>query len=193
MGLEIELKYRGDEGVLERIAAEFGEEFLRIPMETTYYDTPGGELSRRHWTLRRRQEGEKSVCTLKIPAPGGGRGEWELECGCIREAVPRLAELAHLPELLTLTEGGVAATCGARFLRRAKIISLGSARAELALDSGVLINGQRERRFCEVELELKSGSAEELVTRGRAFAARFGLTAEPKSKYARARELGKEV
>lgn len=192
MSIEIELKFRADSAAMERLAADFGPEYTRIPMETTYYDTPDGALSARHWTLRRRQEGERSVCTLKIPAPGGARGEWELECDDIIAAISRLAELAELPELLGLTAGGVRCSCGAKFLRRAKTIELGEATAELALDSGVLINGARELALSEVELELKSGPVEELMAYGRLFAQKYGLTIEPKSKYARARALGTE-
>lgn len=192
MGLEIELKYRADEAVLERIAGDFGEGFQHIPMETTYYDTADGELSRRHWTLRRRQEGGKSVCTLKIPAPGGARGEWELECDAIEKAVPLIAELAKLPELGELAEKGLVVSCGARFLRRAKTIALGTAEVELALDSGVLINGEREMPLAEAELELKKGDERELMAYGQLFSRTYGLSIQPKSKYARARALGRE-
>lgn len=192
MGLEFELKYRADAAALERIRAAFPGEYDVIPMTTSYFDTPAGELSRRHWTLRCRQEGARHVCTLKTPAGALGRGEWECECANIADAIPVLAKLADLPELVTLTGEGLILSCGARFTRQALMVTIGNSTAELALDSGVLINGATELPFCEAEIELKTGSAEEVVAFGRALAFRFGLETEPKSKFARARALGQE-
>lgn len=192
MGLEFELKYRADADALERIQAAFPGEYAVIPMTTSYYDTPEGALSQRHWTLRHRREGDRQVCTLKTPARSMGRGEWECECADIGTAVPVLAELSGLAELTALAQQGLVQTCGARFTRRALLIPVGESTAELALDSGVLRNGDREKPFCEAEVELKSGSQTEILAFGQLFAAKFGLTPEPKSKFARARALGKE-
>ena len=192
MGLEFELKYRADAGALERIAAAFPGEYAVIPMTTSYFDTPEGALSQRHWTLRHRMEGDRHVCTLKTPAESMGRGEWECECADIETALPVLAKLSGLGELTELAENGIIQTCGARFTRKALLIPIGESTAELALDQGVLLNGSRELSFCEAEVELKSGSRAEILAFGQLFAAKFGLTPEPKSKYARARALGKE-
>lgn len=192
MGLEFELKYQADEAALERIAAAFPGEYETIPMTTSYYDTPDRALSERHWTLRCRQEGTRQVCTLKTPTDGLGRGEWETECDNIDIAIPILAALSEKPELLTLTAKGVVQTCGARFTRRALRIRIGESKAELALDSGVLVNGTKTLPFAEAEIELKEGTVEELTAFGRLFSGKFGLQPQPKSKYARARALGKE-
>ena len=67
MGREFELKYRADAAALAAIREEFGE-FTSIAMETTYYDTPSGDLRRMRWTLRRRYENGISVCTVKTPS-----------------------------------------------------------------------------------------------------------------------------
>ena len=197
MGVEYELKYRADSESLNRVRSLFPErKYCEIPMETCYYDTPDGALSRRHWTLRHRLEWNRHVCTLKTPIAGPGRGEWECECDDIRKALPILAEKASLPELLELTAGGVIPTCGARFTRESLPLYIGEVKdnfkIELALDSGVLINGGRECPFHEIELELKSGDPGKLDLLGEEFAQRFGLVPEPRSKYARARALGKE-
>ena len=66
MGREFELKYRATTEQIAGIRAKFGE-FTSITMETTYYDTPALELRQRHWTLRRRFENGRSVCTVKTP------------------------------------------------------------------------------------------------------------------------------
>ena len=73
MGREFELKYRADGGKIAEIREKFGT-FSEISMETAYYDTRDFALRRRKWTLRRRYENGKSVCTLKTPLHDGSRG-----------------------------------------------------------------------------------------------------------------------
>ena len=188
MGREFELKYRAAAEQIAAIRAKFGE-FTSISMETTYYDTPGLELRQRHWTLRRRFENGKSVCTVKTPLEDGSRGEWELECGDIEAAIPELCKLGVPEELLFLTAKGVSPFCGARFTRLAKTVESDDCTVELALDQGALIGGGKELPFAEVEVELKDGSQDAAVMFARILAAEFGLTPEPKSKLLRAMEL----
>ena len=189
MGLEFEMKYRATPEVLTQIGADFPGVYTVMQMTTAYYDTPDGSLSARKWTLRCRQEDEAFVCTLKIPAAGGARGEWELECDDIHAAIPVLAEQAGLPELVELTKGGIENTCGARFVRRFREMVIGKTVAELALDQGVLTGGGKTAEFAEVELELKEGSREDVIRLASLLAASYGLVQEPKSKVARARAL----
>ena len=70
MGREFELKYRASYEQIGAIRELYGE-FEPISMETTYYDTPRGDFSRLRWTLRRRLENGRSVCTLKVPLADG--------------------------------------------------------------------------------------------------------------------------
>lgn len=191
MGLEYELKYRATEAVLERIRQRIPGEELHYQMETTYYDTPSGALSARWYTLRRRLENGRSVCTLKAPAEGCGRGEWEVECDCVTDAVDKLCKLGGPAELPKLTEEGILEVCGARFRRVAKSVRTADCTVEIALDSGVLMGGGRELPLCEVEVELKSGTPEAAVAYAEALAAEFGLEPERKSKFRRALALYK--
>ena len=188
MGREFELKYRADEEKIAAIREKFGI-FTEISMETVYYDTQDFALRRRKWTLRRRYENGKSVCTLKTPLPDGSRGEWETECGCIGDAVETLVRQGAPGALLTLTAQGVTEVCAARFTRLAKIVETGNALVELALDQGCLLGGGKALPFGEVEVELKSGSQTDAVTFAGALAAEFGLIPEEKSKVQRAMEL----
>ena len=193
MATELEVKYRAVPEQQEAIREAYPDGYTLIRMETVYYDTPGGDLSRLHWTLRCRQENERSVCTLKTPGPGGARNEWELECGQISQAVPALSRLSEQPRLAQFTQEGLVPTCGARFRRLARTVSAEGFTAELALDQGVLVNGQKTLPLCEVEVELKAGSPEAMKAFAAEFAARFGLEPEHRSKFARARALGQEV
>lgn len=192
MPTEFELKYRCTPEDLNRIQAVYPGGCRKTAMATTYYDTPSGALSHRHWTLRYRREEERHVCTLKTPAPGGARGEWELDCPDIWAAIPALSAASGNTELAELAKEGLVEVCGASFQRLARQIEEPDFTAELAMDRGVLTGGGKERAFAEVELELKSGSREALIQYAARFARKFRLEMEPKSKFARARALVQE-
>lgn len=188
MGREFELKYRADAEVISGIREKFGE-FTPISMETAYYDTPDGQLSRLHWTLRRRYENGCSVCTLKTPAPDGSRGEWETFAPSIEAAIPALVAAGAPERLADLAATGLVLSCGARFTRLAKTLELADAVLELALDRGVLLGGGEEQAFAEVEAELKAGREETVRAFAEALAAEFSLEEEHRSKHARAVRL----
>ena len=189
MGIEFELKYRATESLLDAINQTFTGPEQRFSMETTYYDTPAGALSQRLYTLRRRMENDLSVCTLKAPVRGLGRGEWELPCHRIEDAIPELCKLGAPEDLPALTAEGIIPVCGARFLRIAKTLALPEATVELALDRGTLHGGGKTLPLCEVEVELKSGTPEACAAFARQLAAAFGLTPEHHSKFRRALAL----
>ena len=191
MATEFELKYAATAANLEAIRAAVPGQYETISMETTYYDTPGYDLSARKWTLRRRLENGVSVCTLKTPASGSSRNEWEVECDSIQTAIPELCKLSGLALLAELTAAGVKSVCGARFTRLACRVTLEGAEAELALAEGILFGGGRELAFAEVEAELKSGSETAVVAWAQDLQRRFDLKPEPKSKFRRALDLAK--
>ena len=188
MGIEFELKYAASQADLEKLKTRFP--YLRpIAMETTYFDNNNGDFSRLKWTFRRRMENEKSICTLKTPAKGLGRAEFEVECGDILEAVPQLIAQGAPKELLFLVSQGIAPSCGAKFTRLAGLLELDGCTVELALDEGYLLGGGKELPFREVEVELKSGSEAAATAFATGLAAEYGLKAESRSKVARARAL----
>ena len=191
MGKEFELKFAATAEQLQRIAQTLPGEYHTIAMKTTYYDTPTGDLSARKWTLRRRLENGISICTLKTPAVGLGRNEWEIQCDSIEPAISELCKLSNLPELSALTSKGLIPVCGAKFTRLAKTVPSGNSVLELALDQGILFGGSREQSFAELEVELKSGKETDAVLYAGALAARFGLQAEKHSKFRRALALAK--
>lgn len=192
MGVEYEWKFRADPKKIEVILAAYGNNWQQIAMETTYYDTPGGDLARLRYTLRRRMENGKSVCTVKTPAEHGGRGEWEVEESAIEQAIPKLCKLGGPESLQKLTENGLRAICGARFTRNACSIDIGTAVVELALDQGILMGGGKETSLCEMEIELKDGSMEAAEAYAAHLAKKYSLCPEKKSKFRRALELTEE-
>jgi len=191
MGVEYEKKYRATPEQLAVIRQSFSEEEKLLEMETTYYDTPDGALSQRFYTLRRRMENTASVCTLKAPEKGAGRGEWEVLCDNIENAIPKLCKLGAPADLPQLTAGGVVPVCGARFTRVAKLLVMDDLTVELALDQGILLGGGKTVPLCEVEVELKSGTRQAADAFANFLAVRFGLTPEKGSKFRRALALSK--
>lgn len=189
MGTEYELKYAASPEVLAALAREYGENGQEFIMETTYYDTPSGAFSRRHYTFRRRMENGRAVCTLKTPADGGARGEWELPCDRIEDAAEGLCALGAPAVLMELVKEGVAPVCGAAFRRLAVPVQWGGSVLELALDQGKLTGGGREMPLCEVEVELKTGSRRDAQQLAQLIAYRYGLKQEPRSKHFRAKSL----
>ena len=190
MGREFEFKYSCTEEAFAALQRDFPG-FTTIAMETTYYDTFDGRLGNNRWTFRRRLENGKSICTLKTPSPDGGRGEWEVEAESIMAAVPKLVQLGAPMDLMVFCVSGVAPVCGARFTRLAKTLEFPGATLELALDRGVLTGGGKEMPLLEVEVELKEGADNPVIAFAHEIAAKYGLTAESRSKYRRALGLAR--
>ena len=185
MGFEFELKFRATPETLDKIKKAYpgGQQ---INMQTTYYDDAVGSLSAKKYTLRKRQENDMCVCTLKTPAGKLGRGEFETMQETIEQAIPELCKLSGVSLPTDLIE-----VCGARFTRYAKEVTLADCTLEIAADEGVLLGGGAEQSFCEVEVELKAGSPAAVVVFAKTLAEQYALQAEEKSKFKRALELAK--
>lgn len=190
MGREFELKFAATAEVQAAIRQAYGS-FRRISMETTYFDTMDGALSARKMTLRLRKENELCICTLKTPLPDGSRGEWECQATDIQDGLDTLVALGAPKQVAILAESGLQAICGAKFTRLVTEVVTADGRAELALDSGILLGGGREAELCEVEVELKSGSDRAILAFADELAAGYGLQPENRSKFRRALALAK--
>lgn len=186
MGIEFELKYRATPEKLEKIRRDYPDGTV-IRMQTTYYDTADGSLSAKKFTLRKRQENEACVCTLKTPSGGYGRKEFETRQENIEAAIPELCKLSGE----ALPEENLEEVCGARFTRYAKTIAFAGCTLEIAADEGVLTGGGKETPLYEVEVELKDGSQEGAIAFARLLAEGYALEAEEKSKFKRALDLAK--
>lgn len=190
VAIEYELKFRATAEVLQKLQNVYAQNAVTYQMETTYYDTPSGALSARHYTLRRRMENDLSVCTLKCPAPDG-RLELETRCGSIEEALPKLYQMGAPAELPELVQEGLIPVCGAKFARLAATLTLEECTVELALDQGVLTGGEQTVPLCEAEVELKSGNKDAATLFALELAQQYGLCMENRSKFRRALALYK--
>ena len=201
MGKELEMKlHLEDHAQLAQVLDWELLPVLRIgapyefSMETTYFDTADHLFSRQHWTVRRRLENGRSIYCVKTPRDDPAhpllRGEWETEAASPVEAFAKLCRDGAPSALLDLKADDLVPVCGAKFQRRAMLLQLSrQSRCELACDEGVLLGGGKTLPFYELELELKEGTEEELYGFCNLLLSRFPLRIEPKSKFARAREL----
>lgn len=168
--------------------------YALLDMATVYYDTPDRLLESRYCTLRLRQENDTLVATLKTPAPGKARHEYACPATDIRSALPLLVAEGAPEELVELLKDKpLQPVCAARFTRRSADLRFADGTVcELAADVGALAGGTREEALCELELELKSGSADTVSAFAEELKERFGLRDEPRSKFARAEALAKQ-
>lgn len=137
-----------------------------------YYDTPKLELHKSAMALRLRRSGRQWLQTLK----GGGsvkaglhqRNEWEvpvrgaaLDFSWLPEAGGSQAAKwdEHLPKPLRKKLQPVFVT---DFSRSSRMLSWQGAQIELCMDQGGVNTEQRGIPICELELELKSGSPQQL-------------------------------
>ncbi len=192
MGAEYELKFRADADTQRSVYTTFPARWQTISMETTYYDTPSGALSAKRYMLRRRLENGETVCTLKTSGKGNLRGEWEVKGESVTEAVSELCKLGCPADLATLACEGLIPICGARFTRKAGVLTFLDCTVELALDEGILFCKEKEVPLCEIEVEHKSGSQEATDAFAKELADIYGLQPEEKSKFARALALCEE-
>lgn len=191
MGMEYEWKYRATAEILAAVEEKYPKRYNTVKMVTTYFDTAEGALSARRMTLRLRQENDTTVCTFKTTVDDQTRGEWECQCADIGQGIEKLCKLGAPEELNVLTAVGVEPVCGAAFTRRVAKFRFLDAVLELALDEGVLLGGDRQQPFCEIEVEWKSGRLADAEGFCKELSGTFGLQTEKESKFCRAMGLAR--
>ena len=197
MGKETEYKLAvGDLQLLDcilcsrTVAEKLCTPYAYIRMRTTYYDTEDGFLAQRRWMLRLRTENDRSVITMKTPGEGHTRGEWEVESAYLDEALAKLAARGAPQELAALQPDALAPICGASFTRITAELRLSEHTACMICgDVGDLTGGRRTALLCELELELKHGSEDELAAFAQELMDTYCLSEQPLSKLQRARAL----
>lgn len=194
--MEIEVKYKGEEG-MDLFAHPLLVPFLgprkKTPMSALYYDTPESGCAKAGFALRLRQEGPESVCTVK----GGGvqdgvarRVEIEEKADTLDQGVQALLNRSDLPEnWRDVLRGPFQEKARMEFCRLSALFSRQGLVVEVCRDQGRIQGGGKEAPIDEWELELKEGPEEEFDTLRRELEKGLGLKGWEKSKFARAMEL----
>ena len=197
--MEKEYKWRANEYVLGQAllwaSSRIGSQSRTIHMQSQYYDTLDGLLSRQQAALRLRRENARSVCCLKMNnqnTPEGMRAPEAYQC----DAETVQDGLRGLPDKgapRALCDQALAAPlemiCNVDFRRCAVLLQEGDTVCELALDEGTLRHGGRTAPLCEIELEYVAGSEDAFHSLAAELAEYLSLVPEPESKLVRAMKL----
>ena len=207
--MEVELKYAvPDERTLDAIWHD--ERLLSMMEEDTrsveefdgiYYDTADHRLLGSDIGYRIRKEGRMRVACLKWSGNTEGALHVRQELNVTlpeteREPEPDLSVFAESeigPELSRLAgDAPLVPLLRSLVVRRSFRVDTGGSIMEISLDRGKIIAGGGEDPVCELEIELYSGSQDDLKELGEALAGEYGLKPEERSKFARGlRLLGK--
>lgn len=194
MHIERELKFRLTSRALPRLKRFAAE---RRSVSSVYYDTPGQRLRRAGIALRLRRDGKRWLQTLKSESTGNAglaaRAEWETAAR--RSALDLRAFPADEIKAATGLDLGALArrlrpVFATRFVRHSGEVALPhGGRAELCVDRGAIVSGERRERIAEAELELKSGSVRGMLR----FAEKLSLPLAYESKAERGYRLARDL
>ncbi len=197
--MEREYKWKLPEGDIDQLLTQLAGEMIiqgkkATQMRAIYYDSGAGIISGQRGALRLRQEGETSVCCMKLPSTIQGacsiREEYEVTAQDIQEGLTLLPSRGA-PQALcdTLRQQGLWELCHIDFVRTALQVEVAqgddSMVAELSVDMGQVRGNGRTLPIAEVEFELHSGNETLFHQVAQGLAEKFSLQNEPLSKMAR--------
>ncbi len=173
METEIELKLFFLPAYKEQLIAEINRLFLAgfqadVMLSNGYFDTEDMQLRRWDMGLRVRGFNDKREQTIKTAGKvvGGihSRPEYNVD---IETDIPELALFpAHIwPAGADLADTQAKLNCvfHTDFRRLTWLVTEGTSQIEIALDEGIIRSGNREEPLCELEFELVSGQAGDLL------------------------------
>ncbi|MGI6205229.1 MAG: CYTH domain-containing protein [Anaerovoracaceae bacterium] len=207
--MEVELKYGiPDPAIIdslwtEEVFSEYGsvDKNTSIPMSATYYDTEDRDLQKEKAAFRIRKEGDQPVATLKWndSVREGVFEREELNINLTEDdgPAPALSKFAENESAAALIEKvgekPLIPVVETNFTRKIMRIDTGTTIFEADLDVGTIVTpDNKDLDICELEIELYSGSRDELAKIGKDLAKRFGLVPGVKSKYQRGIEACSE-
>lgn len=190
--MEIEFKFCIPADRLKAVEAALRRgTVVRTRLQARYFDTADQQLAAHGMVLRLRKEGRRWVQTVKATGDNAlHRLEHNVDLGTAGVA-PGIDPLRHqgtpvgdrLAQLLA--DGGAPlverqSTDIVRLTRDVRVTGPGGAVVEMALDVGKVVAhagtpGQRESPVCELELELKRGDVQGLVSLARRWSQQHGL------------------
>jgi inorganic triphosphatase YgiF len=211
---EVELKFQVPQGKRKAVESAVAgpQPARRIRLQAAYFDTPGSVLAQSGMALRLRKEGRVWVQTLKAVLPDGGhmtRAEHNVTRTETGTAIPAINPQLHADTpvgaaLLKVLKGRKAHADGplqqvmaTDIWRRARTVRVAGGTVELAFDAGVITAGPadapRRHPVCELEIELKSGQPQAVVSAAGRWVARHGLWLDTRSKAEMGQLLWRDV
>ncbi|MDR1496451.1 MAG: CYTH domain-containing protein [Clostridiales Family XIII bacterium] len=209
--VEIELKYKiRSRELIEKIERD---KFLTslaekdsaavITMKAAYFDTEDRILMENDIAFRIRKEGDRIVGTLKWRDRDTGvsglyaREEISVpvaDASCFLSPDPYIFKDSREGQALLEAVSGqpLVLIFETVFTRKRFRIDSSGTICEVSFDTGEIIANDRRAPIQELEIELFSGSREELLRIGDKVASAYGLEPEPLSKFARGRALAEQ-
>ncbi len=168
-----------------------------VCMKAMYFDSAKGLLAKNDMSLRIRQEGDRSVLTIKNKgtSENGLHKRDELNMPYTEE-FSEMAEFVTDSEMLQQSELGgklielvgnevLRPVICMNYLRRRCRIDSGSSFVELAIDTGKIYAAEKSTPICELEIELYSGDEDDMIALGDKLSERYMIDREEITKYAR--------
>ncbi|MCL2437282.1 MAG: CYTH domain-containing protein [Clostridiales bacterium] len=204
--VEIELKYSiPDKNIAESIwqdsdiiEMEEAESREKLVLKAAYFDTEDGLLAKHDIAFRVRMEGSRSIASLKWNGKSEGalhtRNEINVPIegeACLIMPDPAIFKESDIGlQMMELIEGKqLSSVVEVGFLRRRVRVDTKNSIIEISIDTGDIVTDSGSEPICELELELFSGSQDDLIALGTKLAERYALIPEEYSKYARALKL----
>lgn len=162
-----------------------------------YFDTPGLSLRAHKAALRIRQEGTDRIQTLKVSGKGAGlqhRTEYNAPTTAQEPELSLIDDPAMRQALVEMIGDEPLVPVFTTDVRRTLwLLDLPGGPVELALDLGQIESQGRVEPICEVELELKGGTPQDLLDVADDLGARFGMSVAIESKAQRGYALFKRT
>jgi triphosphatase len=162
---EVELKFEVTPGDLKSLEGHpvMAGPAQKISLATAYYDTPAGDLRAAGLSLRVRRQAGRFTQTLKRTRSADlfDRDEWEGETS---RFAPDLTLLEDTPvaDLLAAHGPALRQQFTLKVERAMRLHRVDGAEIEIVIDRGEVRAGDAKEALLELELELKSGEAQQL-------------------------------
>lgn len=174
----------------------------QIQMKAIYYDTFDDALKNSGSAMRIRHENDNIILTVKS---GGGskagmheRKEWNVKFYSEKIDFEKIQSsdiqttdsIDEFYDIISLVQNkGLKELCRTDFTRFLFMFSDGDSVAEICLDEGNIISGEKTAPIFEVEIELHNGKESYIEELAEKFAKQYSLKAENRSKFARGLSL----
>ena len=160
----------------------------KIEMKAVYYDTESGFFRQHKIAYRIRQENKSIVATYKSGKVNKNGVFERIEVNRIVKTLnPDLSVFAdeeNIWEILKNVDNSrFEAIVITDFMRECIVLSWKNSQIEMALDLGKITGKNKNLPICEVELELKSGSEEDLLSLKDELIRKFNIEPSSVSKY----------
>ena len=203
--MEIELKFQLPESKKKNVLQTLNKQKAqKIRLQAKYYDTADRLLAKNYVAIRLRQEGEHWVQTFKAASKNHlQRIEEDIFLGkCAEEPELDLSLYKHnqtVKSVLRYILGNDAPELILQFQtdvqRSFHVFDFENSKIEVCLDDGGIRTPTDQAKICEVEFELKQGSAQDLILFSKTWVEKYQLWLDVRSKAERGNLLaiGKKV